>query len=52
MNVEIGIEGRAIPFLGMHNWDIRCSVLDTKIKVLIVHNIYMHRTHFKNICSH
>jgi hypothetical protein len=25
MNVEIGTEGRAIPFLGIHKWDFRCS---------------------------
>ncbi len=27
MNVEIGTEARAIPFLGIHKWDFRCSVL-------------------------
>ncbi len=27
MNVEIRTEGRAIPFLGTHNRDFRCSVV-------------------------
>ncbi len=25
MNVEIGTEAGAIPFLGIHKWDFRCS---------------------------
>ncbi len=26
MNVEIGTVAPALPFLGMHKWDLRCSV--------------------------
>jgi hypothetical protein len=29
MNLEIGTEARAVPFLGIHKWDFRCSACKT-----------------------
>ncbi len=38
MNVEIGTEAPAIPFLGIHKWDLRCSVgYDTLVSGPVVY---------------
>jgi hypothetical protein len=43
MNVEIGTEAGAIPFLGIHKWDILGSVQKNKKKqfCILVESIYL-----------